>query len=212
MNLATVGLSPPTSKLDPATLGDYVVHDFRDMFDNAGDSLPHSPGVYAFFIRRGAKLVKALGLSADDRPELGHPTGGYSHIYSGSAGSLQHRLRVHLLGNLQSSNLRHTLLASEHVHGALSATGVRLERTPNADLGLDRWLCDQAKVLWWETESYRDLERTLVRSTKSPLNITFNRRRAWPLVRMKQVYNEALLERTRTYYKPVNDSPITARS
>ena len=146
--------------------------------DRLSDALPNDPGVYLLLIKRGDALLNAVGY-----PDygLGVPwaVDGWVHLYTGRSRTLRARVLRHLTANINISNVRETLVALHEHADALTATGVSVEDSPNLEVGLTRWLARQCRVGFMKTPDAEELERHILRSTTSPLNIAGRKRQGF---------------------------------
>jgi hypothetical protein len=137
--------------------------------------LPERAGAYAVFVKEGQQLLDRLNLPAIEKPDLVSPVDGFAHVYTGCSGNLRLRMPRHFKGDTNTSSLRHTLLAGERAHGALSATGVPLDDDANVEFSLDRWISRQGLFLWWQSKDHMELEAQILATVRSPLNITLRK-------------------------------------
>lgn len=105
--------------------------------------------------------------------------GQWVHLYTGRSGTLRDRVLRHLTANINISNVRETLVALHDHSDALTATGVAVEDRPNLEVGLTRWLARQCRVGFLRTSDAEELERHILRSTASPLNISGRKRQGF---------------------------------
>jgi hypothetical protein len=145
----------------------------RDLIDYP-HSVPNKPGVYAFFLRGGTRLLEATSwFELDDRRPLSRR--GHQHLYTGAADFLGERLKQHMrIGHLHNSSVRKSLLAIEYTTKALSRSG-----TPACEvrgqLSLTEWLRKNSTVgICFNSQPF-ELERMMLALHPSPLNITWRR-------------------------------------
>ncbi len=132
--------------------------------------VPTSPGVYCLFLRSGDQLIS----TASYPPESGLPTwvvGEGTHLYTGEGIGLRKRLTEHLLGDIDSSTFRKTLLAL-HWHA-----GVRAGDPPDftdrltTETALTEWLSNEVIIGYKVCGYTRAHQNALLARTASPLNI-----------------------------------------
>lgn len=146
----------------------FQFHRARDLATWLPD-LPERYGTYLVLIRGGDRILELTGYFAfHDR--LPYQRRGYWHLYTGSGYQWGRRVRHHLCGDSHKSNLRCTLEALELVHRALSRANI----TPwfgEGDERLTRWLNRNALIGISECGDPKTLEKMILESTASPLNI-----------------------------------------
>lgn len=153
------------------------------------DAIPELPGVYLFFLNGGTRLLEETAyFEMDSR----HPMSvdGRTHLYTGAAHNLRLRMKQHLRRGRLSSSFRQTLLAIERVHGAVSKSAMQSSAIDGEE-PLSAWLHENLTIgIRLSTRPFA-LERRIIGSYVSPLNITL--RRAHP-------YSRALMRwRTATF-------------
>lgn len=137
-------------------------------------SVQESPAVYLVFLEGGARILASARYRAtDNRPRLQFD--GMVHVYTGAAENVRSRLIQHFRRDSRGSSLRKTLLAIEHATKAISSSG-----TPRCAVSdepsLSEWLFRNCLVAIAHSSEPFVLEREIVKSYDSPLNITHQRR------------------------------------
>lgn len=145
-------------------------------FINAGDFLndtsvvPDHGGVYAIFLRDSEWLFSDSGFVASvDRPSWSHD--GAIHAYTGESYGIRTRLIQHLQDDILVSNLRETLMALKSGLGVLDRGPPGGDERVLVETQLSAWLRDHAIIGFKPCNYVRDVERAILNSTASPLNL-----------------------------------------
>jgi hypothetical protein len=146
----------------------FQFHRARDLATWLED-LPKQFGTYLVLIRGGDRLLEMAGYFVYHE-RLPYQRWGYSHLYTGSGYEWGRRVRHHLAGNNYNSNLRCTLEALEQVTSAISRSGAT-PWTGDGDDRMTRWLLTNALIGICECRDPKTLEKAILESTPSPLNI-----------------------------------------
>ncbi|SJM45467.1 Possible transposase [Brevundimonas diminuta 3F5N] len=131
-------------------------------------TVPDGPGVYALFVREGDDLLRASGFVEQDHKPLWR-RGTAVHVYTGETYGLRTRLTQHLLGGIETSNLRATLAALQfnpELIGLASDNG----RTA-VEAGLSEWLKANTLIGFKSCGYVRDVETVMLNAVASPLNV-----------------------------------------
>jgi hypothetical protein len=135
-----------------------------------GRLVPDRAGVYVIFVQGGDALLDAM-----DYERLGGAPPwrfrDYVHLYTGAGCDMRDRLLSHMFRDARVSSFRKSLLAAEQAYGAISSTGLTLPKAPNQEIALDLWLAHHAYVGIHRCADYLEVERRVLKSTPSPLNI-----------------------------------------
>ena len=133
-------------------------------------SIPTSPGVYALFLRSGEQLLDSVGYETGHLP--GWKVNGRTHLYTGESFGLRQRVTQHLLGDLEDSTFRGSLLS------IYSEAGLRRGEQPTFDDGdatesaLAEWLANEVTIGFKVCGYTRAHQDALLRRTTTPRNIT----------------------------------------
>lgn len=146
----------------------FQFHRARDLATWLPD-LPKRYGTYLVLIRGGDRLLELAGYF-DHHDRLPYQRRGYWHLYTGAGYEWGRRVRHHLSGNTYKSNLRCTLEALETVCQAISFSGIT-PWTGDGDERLTEWIIRNAVIGACECSDPKTLEKAILESTASPLNI-----------------------------------------
>ena len=145
--------------------------------------MPRARGVYAWYFaetppgidtngcfRLADMTLLYVGISPREPPANGRPA---------SRSTLRQRLRTHYAGNAAGSTLRRTLgcLLSERIGIELRrvGSGSRHTFTNPGEQRLDRWMAENAFVVWREVAKPWEAERSILKSgLPFPLNVRDN--------------------------------------
>ena len=138
--------------------------------------IPMTNGVYSWFFKTIPPQVPSVGCT--DFKNLCLLYAGISPKNERSSQNLRKRITTHFRGNAEGSTLRLTLgvLLSEQSGFELRrvGSGKRKTLTHLGEQWLDKWMDDNAFVLWVEHEKPWMIEKEILRSFSLPLNIQDN--------------------------------------
>lgn len=158
MPLDIVDIMPDHSLTTERILNPLTLHSAADV-----RSAPASPGIYGWWIRKGALDVPEAPYQEHDRHQLlyvGISPRKPSVAGRASNGNLRKRLVTHATKNASQSTLRRTLgvLLTDELGLTLGVHGGREHYGPQGEAFISRWLIDNARVAWavdpqpWEAE------------------------------------------------------------
>lgn len=138
--------------------------------------IPMTDGIYAWFFKTVPPQVPSLG--CENYNDLTLLYAGISPKNEASSQNLRKRITTHFRGNAEGSTLRLTLgvLLSEESGFELRrvGSGKRKTLTHLGEQWLDKWMDDNAFVLWIESEKPWSIEKEILRNFSLPLNIQDN--------------------------------------
>jgi hypothetical protein len=175
--------------------------------------LPQAPGVYVWCFRTIPPGVPALNcLSHGEWVMLYVGISPDSRSKPNSRQGLRSRIRHHLCGNAEGSTLRRTLgiLLLEQSGFPLRrvGSGKRITLTHLGEQWLDRWLDENALLLWRAVDQPWHLEEQIIADVSCPLNLRGNE--AHPFnKKLKEVRYTAISEARKT---PVADEGNQSRN
>lgn len=140
--------------------------------DLLGDpqAVPDQPGVYAVLLDGGERLLDDLGLPRQPGDRLPWQEVGCDHVYTGEAGGIRSRLLDHLVGDVERSNLRQSLLSLRWSLASLDA-GSPAGNLENMEADLTRMFQDRGVVAFRTCPLPGEVEAHLLGVYRSPLNV-----------------------------------------
>lgn len=156
--------------------------------------IPTSPGVYALFLRSGPQLLESVGYSPDPGLPL-WTVNGRAHLYTGECIGLRKRVTEHLLGDIEASTFRGTLLALHWEAGMRIAEAPDFAERQPTESALTEWLSDEVIIGYKPCGYTRAHQNALLQRTASPLNISDREPTAFThlLRRFRQAFEEAVI-------------------
>lgn len=143
-------------------------------FMSAGDfvddpkQMPLSPGVYALFLRSGERLFNLAGYFPDpDLPAWDY--GLWRNGYIGQGYSLRERVTAHLLGRMEDSPFRQSVLAIHWIAGTGEVGDLKSREAGEA--ALTEWLRREVVVGYKVCGYHTTVEKEMLKRTAAPLNI-----------------------------------------
>lgn len=130
--------------------------------------MPLSPGVYGLFLRNGERLFNLAGYFSD--PKLpAWDYGLWRNGYIGQGYSLRERVTAHLLGDIDASPFRQSVLA---IHW-IAATGEvgDLRGRQASESALSEWLRREVVIGYKVCGYHTTVEKEMLKRTAAPLNI-----------------------------------------
>lgn len=132
---------------------------------------PASPGIYGWWVRRGALDVPDAPYQERDGHQLLYV--GISPSRAASAGTLRKRLVQHVYGNASQSTLRRTLgvLLAERLDLTLALHNERAHYGADGEARITRWMQENARVAWAVDPAPWVIEHELLASAVLALNM-----------------------------------------
>lgn len=132
---------------------------------------PASPGIYGWWVARGALDVPDASYQERDGHQLLYV--GISPRRAASSGTIRKRLIQHMTGNASQSTLRRTLgvLLTEQLGLTLGIYGGRPTFGPDGEPHITAWLHENAKVAWVVDPAPWAVEDELLGSSVLALNL-----------------------------------------
>lgn len=156
-------LSPKRSSIIKTSRERFEFIDAAALLAN-DQAVPDKPGVYALFVRGGEAFLRAAGYT-------GGAVGSWQvneglHVYTGETYGLRSRLLTHIKGDENGSNVRRTILAL-----GLGKLSIPTEGFASDEAALSDWFARHVSVGFFPCAYVKDVERSILMETASPLNI-----------------------------------------
>lgn len=131
-------------------------------------AMPLSPGVYGLFLRSGERLLNLAGYFPD--PQLSAwDHGVWRNGYIGQGYSLRERVTAHLLGDIDDSPFRQSVLAIHWIAATGEVGDLRSRQASEA--ALNEWLRREVMIGYKVCGYHRAVEKEMLKRTAAPLNI-----------------------------------------
>lgn len=131
-------------------------------------AMPLSPGVYGLFLRSGERLFNLAGYFPD--PQLpAWDYGVWRNGYIGQGYSLRERVTAHLLGDIDDSPFRQSVLAIHWIAATGEVGDLRSRQASEA--ALSEWLRREVVIGYKVCGYHKAVEKEMLKRTAAPLNI-----------------------------------------